>query len=229
MSDAGAKVVVIEDEPQIRRFVCEAVGKTGCQAVEASTGHQGLELIAAGEIALAILDLGLPDMDGVEFIRVLRRWSALPVLILSARSDEQDKIEALDAGADDYLTKPFGVGELQARLRVLLRRHAPNADASPLHCFGAVEVDLARRVVRRADADIHLTQIEFQLLVVLLANAGKVLTNRHLMQQVWGPGHEEQQHYVRIYMRRLRQKLESDPTQPQYLLTETGIGYRFQP
>ena len=229
MSDAGAKVVVIEDEPQIRRFVCEAVGKTGCQAVEASTGHQGLELIAAGEIALAILDLGLPDMDGVEFIRVLRRWSALPVLILSARSDEQDKIEALDAGADDYLTKPFGVGELQARLRVLLRRHAPNADAAPLHSFGEVEVDLARHVVRRGDTDIHLTQIEYHLLTVSLANAGKVLTNRHLMQQVWGPGHEQQQHYVRIYMRRLRQKLERDPTQPQYLLTETGIGYRFQP
>ena len=229
MSELMPRVLVIEDEPQIRRFVCEAIGKNGCEPVEAGRGRQGLDVIASGGIALVILDLGLPDMDGVDLVRNVRAWSNVPVLVLSARSDEQDKIDALDAGADDYLTKPFGIGELLARLRVLLRRHAPSVEAVPLHHFGEIEVDLSHYTVRRGDALIHLTQIEYQLLAVFLANAGKVLTNRSLMQQVWGPGHEEQQHYVRIYVRRLRQKLENDPTRPQYLLTETGVGYRFQP
>ena len=229
MSEQTPRILVVEDEPQIRRFVCEALSKNACEAVEASSARHGLDIIAAGGVALVILDLGLPDMDGVAFVRNLRVWSSLPVLVLSARSDEQDKIDALDAGADDYLTKPFGIGELLARLRVLLRRHAPSAEAAPLHRFGEIEVDLSHYTVRRGDVLIHLTQIEYQLLAVLLANAGKVLTNRTLMQQVWGPGHEEQQHYVRIYVRRLRQKLENDPTRPQYLLTETGVGYRFQP
>ena len=229
MSEPTPRVVVVEDEPQIRRFVCEVLGKNGCDPVEARSARQGLDAIATGGVALVILDLGLPDMDGVDFVRNLRVWSSVPVLVLSARSDEQDKIEALDAGADDYLTKPFGVGELLARMRVLLRRHAQSAEALPLHRFGEIEVDLSRHVVRRGEAIIHLTQIEYQLLAVLLANAGKVLTNRTLMQQVWGAGRDEQQHYVRIYVRRLRQKLESDPTRPQFLLTETGVGYRFQP
>jgi len=229
MTDQFARVVVVEDEPQIRRFVCDAVRKTGGAPVEASTARQGLDAIAEHETQLVILDLGLPDMNGLEFIRELRTWSPLPILILSARSSEQDKIAALDAGADDYLTKPFGVGELQARMRVLLRRNAQSSELAPIHRFGDVEVDLARRVVMRAAVELHLTQTEYRLLSVMLANAGKVMTNRILMREVWGGGHAEQEHYVRIYVRRLRQKLEQDPTQPKYFLTETGVGYRFQP
>jgi two-component system KDP operon response regulator KdpE len=173
-----------------------------------------------------VLDLGLPDMNGIDFIRDLRTWSRVPILILSARSAEQDKIAALDAGADDYLAKPFGVGELLARVRALLRRHWH--DAKPQHKFGDVEVDLSRRTVSRGGVEVHLTQIEYRLLAVMLANSGKVMTHRHLMQEVWGPGHTEQGHYLRIYVGRLRQKLETDPALPRHILTETGVGYRFQ-
>ncbi|MEW6515102.1 MAG: response regulator [Pseudomonadota bacterium] len=223
------RVVVVEDEPQIRRFVSDAVRKEGCIVVEAGTARAGFDAVAAGGVQLVVLDLGLPDINGIDFIRELRIWSGMPILILSARAAEQDKIAALDAGADDYLTKPFGVGELLARLRVLLRRHAQGIEATPLHRFGGVEVDLAHHWVKRDDIEVRLTQLEFRLLVVLLANAGKVLTHRHLMHQVWGPGRAEQEHYVRIYVGRLRQKLERDPTQPRHILTETGVGYRFQP
>ncbi|MEW6164895.1 MAG: response regulator [Pseudomonadota bacterium] len=226
---APARIVVIEDDPQIRRFVLDALGKAGCAPQEAGTARQGREILGAGDAQLVILDLGLPDMSGIDFIRALRLWSSVPVLVLSARVTEQDKIEALDAGADDYLTKPFGVGELLARVRVLLRRHGQGGDTESVHRFGGVEVDLARHAVKRDGADLHLTQLEYRLLAVLLANAGKVMTHRHLMREVWGSGQAEQEHYVRIYVRRLRQKLERDPTQPQHLLTETGIGYRFQP
>lgn len=229
MSLSDPRVVVVEDEPQIRRFVSEAVRKEGCTALEAGTARAGLDTIASGGVQLVILDLGLPDMSGIDFIRELRTWSGMPILILSARAAEQDKIAALDAGADDYLTKPFGIGELLARLRVMLRRHAQGIEATPIHRFGGVEVDLARHTVRRDDAEVRLTQLEFRLLAVLLANAGKVLTHRHLMQAVWGSGRAEQEHYVRIYVGRLRQKLERDPTQPRHILTETGVGYRFQP
>ena len=229
MNAASARVVVVEDNPQIRRFVCDAVRKSGCLASEAGTARAGLEAVAAGDAHLVILDLGLPDMSGIDFIREVRLWSSLPILILSARSAEHDKIEALDAGADDYLSKPFGVGELLARVRVLLRRRNPADEAVASYHFGDIEVDIARHSVRRAGEDIHLTQIEHRLLAVLLASTGKVLTHRHLMREVWGPAHVEQEHYVRIYIRRLRQKLERDPTQPRHLLTETGIGYRFQP
>jgi len=224
---SAPRLVVVEDEPQIRRFVCDALRNEGWQPVEAAMARQGLDAVAAQDTQLVILDLGLPDMDGVAFIRELRTWSQVPVLILSARLAEQDKIEALDAGADDYLTKPFGVGELLARVRVLLRRHG--GEPQPVHRFGGVEVDLARHVVQRDGAEVHLTQIEYRLLAVLLAGAGKVLTNRHLMQEVWGAARSEQEHYVRIYVRRLRQKLERDPARPAHLLTETGVGYRFQP
>jgi two-component system KDP operon response regulator KdpE len=229
MTEQLARVLVVEDEPQIRRFVCDAVCKAGGTPVGAGTASQGFAAIAAQDPQLVILDLGLPDMNGLEFIRELRTWSPLPILILSARAAEQDKIAALDAGADDYLTKPFGVGELQARMRVLLRRNVQSSEAAPVCNFGDVEVNLARRVVMRAGVEIHLTQTEYRLLAAMLANAGKVMTNRKLMREVWGPGHAEQEHYVRIYVRRLRQKLELDPTRPRYFLTETGVGYRFQP
>ena len=223
----GARVIVVEDEPRIRRFVCDALRGEGCMPVEAASARLGLDAIREREAQLVILDLGLPDMDGIAFIRELHAWSPVPILILSARLAEQDKIAALDAGADDYLTKPFGVGELLARVRVLLRRRV--GESMPVHRFGGVEVDLSRHVVRRDGAEVHLTQIEYRLLAVLLAGAGKVLTTRHLMQAVWGHARAEQEHYVRIYMRRLRQKLEQDPTRPSYFLTETGVGYRFQP
>ena len=228
MNETTARVIVVEDEPQIRRFVCDALRREGCASIEAATARQGLDEVARGAPDLVILDLGLPDMNGIEFIRDMRSWSPVPILILSARSAERDKISALDTGADDYLCKPFGVGELLARVRALLRRHWQAGEASPHHQFGDVEVDLSRRIVSRGGVEIHLTQIEYRLLAVLLANNGKVLTHRHLIREVWGPGHSEQSHYLRIYVGRLRQKLEMDPTQPQYLLTETGVGYRFQ-
>ena len=228
MNETTARVIVVEDEPQIRRFVCDALRREGCASIEAATARQGLDEVARGAPDLVILDLGLPDMNGIEFIRDMRSWSPVPILILSARSAERDKISALDTGADDYLCKPFGVGELLARVRALLRRHWQAGEASPHHQFGDVEVDLSRRIVSRGGVEIHLTQIEYRLLAVLLANNGKVLTHRHLIREVWGPGHSEQSHYLRIYVGRLRQKLEMDPTQPQYLLTETGVVYRFQ-
>jgi two-component system KDP operon response regulator KdpE len=228
MKDAAARVIVVEDEPQIRRFVCDALKRDGCATSESGSVRQGLDAAASGKPDLVVLDLGLPDGNGLEFIRDFRTWSRAPILILSARSAEQDKIAALDAGADDYLTKPFGVGELLARVRALLRRHAQDTEATPHHRFGDVDVDLSRRLVHRAGQEVHLTQIEYTLLATLLANAGKVATHRHLMREVWGPGHAEQGHYLRIYVGRLRQKLESDPARPKHFLTETGVGYRFQ-
>lgn len=228
MSNA-AQIVLVEDDWSIRRFLHDTLTRAGHAVREAGTAKEGLVAVAEGETQLLILDLGLPDMDGVDFIRALRRWSAVPILVLSARTTEHDKVAALDAGADDYLTKPFGVGELQARLRVLLRRHAADAEATPLHRFGDIEVDLASHTARRSGVDVKLTQLEFRLLATLLTNAGKVLTHRALMSAVWGPGHAGQEHYLRIYVRRLRQKLEADATQPHHLLTETGVGYRLQP
>ncbi len=229
MSDAAPNVIVVEDEKQIRRFVRSALEGEGCRVFEAETGRQGLIEAGTRKPDLVILDLGLPDMDGVEWIRELRRWAAVPILILSARTTENDKITALDTGADDYLTKPFGVGELLARVRALLRRHGKAGEGGAVTAFGDVEVDLARRVVTRAGTPVHLTQIEYRLLGLLIANPGKVLTHRYLLRECWGPAFVESSHYLRIYVARLRQKLEADPAQPRYLRTETGVGYRFQP
>lgn len=228
MSEMQTHVIVVEDEPQIRRFICDALRREGCDSSQAGTARRGLDEAAAVQADLIILDLGLPDMDGLDFIRNVRTWSAVPILILSARSAEREKIAALDAGADDYLSKPFGIGELLARVRALIRRHWQSGETRPQHRFGDVEVDLVRHIVSRHGSEIHLTQFEYRLLAVFLANNGKVLTHRHLMHEVWGPGHSEQAHYLRIYVGRLRQKLEIDPAQPQYILTETGVGYRFQ-
>lgn len=228
MSAVTGKVLIVEDEPRIRRFVCDALGREGCTTYEAGNVVEGLETAATQQPELVILDLGLPDASGLEFIANVRTWSRVPILILSARIAEQDKVAALDSGADDYLTKPFGVAELLARVRALLRRHQQEIDASPLRRFGDVEVDLSRRLVHRAGAEVHLTQLEYRLLATLLANDGKVMTHRQLMRDVWGQGYSEQGHYLKVYVGRLRQKLEPNPTQPQYLLTETGVGYRFQ-
>ncbi|HZX31648.1 MAG TPA: two-component system response regulator KdpE [Rhodocyclaceae bacterium] len=222
-------VLLIEDEPQIRRFVRAALEAEGSRVFEAENGQRGLIEAGTRKPDLLIVDLGLPDMDGVDLIRDFRSWSEAPVLILSARSDEQDKIDALDAGADDYLTKPFGVGELAARVRALQRRRMKGQEASPRLAFGGVEVDFSRRTVHRDGEPVHLTPIEYRLLSVLAANGGKVMTHRSLMREVWGPNHGESGHYLRIYMSHLRQKLEADPAQPAHFLTETGVGYRFQP
>ena len=223
-------VVIIEDEPQIRRFVRSALEAEGWQVFEADTAKKGLTEAGTRKPDLLVLDLGLPDGDGIDLIRDVRGWSAVPIVVLSARADEADKIAALDAGADDYLTKPFGVGELLARVRANLRRpRAANPDGSgeePVFHFGDVAVDRQARLVRRSGAEVHLTPIEYRLLSVLIANAGRVLTHRQLLREVWGPSHAGQSHYLRIYMGHLRQKLERDPAQPQHLLTETAVGYR---
>ena len=222
-------VLVVEDERQIRRFVRDALEGEGCRVVEAGTAAQGLAEAAACKPDLVVLDLGLPDRDGVDVIRDLRGWSDLPVIILSARSDEADKIEALDAGADDYLTKPFSVGELLARTRALLRRKSRiGAGASAIATFGDVRVDFSRRSVERAGQSLHLTALEYRLLATLIAHAGKVMTHRQLLREVWGPAYVERPHYLRVYVGHLRQKIEADPAQPRHLLTETGVGYRFQ-
>ncbi len=226
MNDDRPLILVVEDEPQIRRFVRTALEDEG-RVVEAGSAAEALEAFAGPAPALAIIDLGLPDRDGVDLIRELRTWTLLPLLVLSARSAEAEKVAALDAGADDYLTKPFGVQEMRARVRALLRRQKVGAGETVIE-FGNIRVDRVHRSVTRDGVAIHLTPIEYRLLGVLLANAGRVLTHRQLLKDVWGPGYAEHSHYLRIYIGHLRQKLEADPARPRFLLTETGIGYRFQ-
>ena len=227
--------ILIEDEPQIRRFVRMALEAEGWQVHEADTAKRGLLDSGTRKPDLLVVDLGLPDGDGIDLIRDVRGWSNVPIVVLSARADETDKIAALDAGADDYLTKPFGVGELLARVRANLRRPRSSADdgyetagaeEDTVFRFGSVEVDRQARIVRRQGVEVHLTPIEYRLLSALIANAGRVMTQRQLLIAVWGPSHTEQSHYLRIYMGHLRQKLERDPAQPEHLLTETAVGYR---
>jgi two-component system KDP operon response regulator KdpE len=229
MSEHKSTVVLIEDEKQIRRFVRSALEDEGCAVYEAESGSEGLAHAAAHKPDLVILDLGLPDRDGVEVIRDLRGWSAVPIIILSARADEDDKIGALDAGADDYLTKPFSIGELLARTRAMLRRKTRAEDAeTPVIAFSGVRVDLSRRSIERDGEPVHLTPTEYRMLGVLLANRGRVMTHRQLLKEVWGPSCVQSNQYLRIYVAHLRHKLEVDPAQPQHILTETGVGYRFQ-
>lgn len=220
-------ILIVEDEQAIVRFVRAALEADGLRVHEAQTLQRGLLEAATRKPDAIILDLGLPDGDGLDFIRDLRQWSQTPIIVLSARVEEQDKIAALDAGADDYLSKPFGIGELQARLRVALRRHGSASQSDPLITFSDVRVDLAARRIQRGEEEIHLTPIEFRLLAVLIGHHGKVLTQRQLLREVWGPNAVEHSHYLRIYMGHLRQKLENDPARPRHFITETGIGYRF--
>lgn len=227
MTEPTVNVVLIEDEKQIRRFVKAALEAEGVTVHEADTGQRGLIEAATRKPDLLIVDLGLPDTDGLEVIRELRGWTDLPVIVLSARSQESEKVAALDAGADDYLSKPFGVSELMARIRAHLRRrnHAGAAE-TPNVRFGQIEVDLALRQVRRDGEPVHLTPLEYRLLSTLVRHAGRVLTHRQLLRDVWGPSHVESNHYLRIYMGHLRQKLERDAAQPEHIVTETGVGYR---
>ena len=224
-------ILIVEDENEIRRFLGIALKSEGFRVFDAETLSRGLIEAATRKPDLVILDLGLPDGDGERFIREVRQWSTLPIIVLSAQSDEACKISVLDAGADDFLAKPFGIGELLARVRVALRHRPPAAgDGNAAQItFGAVSVDIASRRVLRDGIDLHLTPIEFRLLVALLNHPGKVMTQRQLLAQVWGPNAVEHNHYLRIYMGHLRQKLELNPAQPQHLVTETGVGYRFLP
>ncbi len=227
MTEPTATALLVEDEPQIRRFVRSALEEEGWQVFEAENLKRGLIDAGTRKPDLVILDLGLPDGDGVDFITDVRGWSPVPIIVLSARSNEADKIRALDAGADDYLSKPFGVGELLARVRSTLRRlRQPAASNASFIQFGDVSVDLQARTITKAGQPVHLTPLEYRLLGVLIANAGRVVTNPQLLREVWGPSHSESSHYLRVYMGHLRQKLEDNPAQPRFLLTETAVGYR---
>lgn len=226
--DASPVALLVEDDRHIRHFVRTSLEAEGWRVFETETVRQGLVDAATRRPDLVIADLGLPDGDGTDLIRELRGWSQVPVIVLSARSDEQDKVRALDAGADDYIEKPFGVSELLARVRANMRRQqsARGGEAASTVTLGDVEIDRAARIVRKAGVEVHLTPIEYRLFGVLVANAGRVLTHRHLLREVWGPSHVEHNHYLRVFMGSLRHKLEDDPAQPKMLVTETGVGYR---
>jgi two-component system KDP operon response regulator KdpE len=225
----GPVVLVVEDEPQMRRFLRASLVAHGFRTVEAGGAAEALTCAASHNPELILLDLGLPDGDGIAVARNLREWSRTPIIVISARGRESDKVEALDAGADDYLTKPFGVNELFARMRVALR-HAQQAagPSSAMLEVGPLKIDLARRQVSVDGNELRLTPIEYRLLALLMRNAGKVLTHRQILNEVWGPAHADETHYLRVYMAQLRRKIEADPTRPQLILTELGVGYRLR-
>ena len=229
MNQPGSQILIVEDDAQIRRFVRLTLEAEGHTVREAENYQRGLIEAGTRRPDLVVLDLGLPDGDGVELIRELRQWSAMPVIVLSARSAEASKIAALDAGADDYLVKPFGSGELSARVRAQLRRHQQQTPAGdPLIAFGKIRIDLVRRVVERDGEALHLTPIEYKLLTHLASQPDRVITHAQLLKAVWGPGHLEDMHYVRVHMANLRKKVEDQPSMPRHLITETGVGYRFK-
>jgi two-component system KDP operon response regulator KdpE len=221
-------VVLIEDEPPIRKFLRATLTGQGYRLFEATTGADGIVEVSSRQPDVVIVDLGLPDMDGIEVIRRVREWTNVPIIVLSARGQERDKVTALDAGADDYVSKPFGAGELLARIRVALRHTAGASHEADDAVFkvGELRVDLLHRQVSVGDKEVHLTPIEYKLLTTLVRHAGKVVTHQHLLREVWGPAHTEQAHYARVYMAHLRHKLEAEPARPRYLLTEPGVGYR---
>lgn len=229
MTSEGALVLVVEDEPQMRRFIRASLTSHGYRIIEAECAREALMLATSHKPDIVLLDLGLPDADGRNVTTQLREWSRVPIIVISARGREDDKVAALDAGADDYLTKPFGVNELLARMRVA-QRHARESSESPAQVFelGDVKIDLARREVTRAGEEVHLTPTEYKLLVLLAQHAGKVLTHRQILKEVWGPAYASQTHYVRVQMAELRKKIEADPSRPKLLITEPGIGYRLR-
>jgi two-component system KDP operon response regulator KdpE len=228
MSEAGPLILVIEDEAQMRKFLRVSLSGNGYQVTEAETAEEGLTQAAARNPDLILLDLGLPDQDGLTVTEHLREWASIPIIVISARGREEDKIQALDAGADDYVTKPFGVGELLARIRVALRHRSISASGSSLFESGDLKVDLGRRQVHVGDKEVHLTPIEYKLLATLIKHAGRVLTHRQLLREVWGPNSSDQTQYLRVYMGQLRHKLEQNPSRPVHLLTEPGVGYRLR-
>ena len=227
MQQGNPLVLVIEDEQPIRRFLRASLTAEGYRVAEAESGEDGLRLAVQQPPDLVILDLGLPGIDGQEVLRRLREWLSAPVIVLSARDQEKQKVEALDGGADDYVTKPFGVGELLARMRTSLRHANRAAAESSVVSVGDLRVDLAARLVFRANQQVHLTPLEYKLLVTLLKHSGKVLTHRFLLREVWGPQDSQETHYLRVFVASLRRKLEADPARPRFLLTEPGVGYRF--
>jgi two-component system KDP operon response regulator KdpE len=229
MTESVPHVLIIEDEKEIRRFVRMALQAEGLEVHEAETFHRGLIDAGTRRPDLIVLDLGLPDGDGIDLIRDVRSWSPVPIIVLSARGAESDKILALDTGADDYLVKPFGTGELLARVRALLRRQAKDAENTAVLSFGDVRIDIERRVVERSGLPLHLTPLEYRLLVHLCSNPNRVLTHLQLLKAVWGPSHTTDTPYLRVFMGGLRKKVEVDPSQPRHLVTETGVGYRFIP
>ena len=223
-----ARVLVVDDEPQIRRFLRTSLDAHGYEVVEAENGQGAIKRATVEKPDVIILDLGLPDMEGLDVIKRLREWSDVPVIVLTARNREPDKIEALDRGADDYLTKPFGMGELMARIRAALRHRLQSKGAAPVFKVGAITVDLVKRLVTRDGEEVKLSPREYDLLRVLVQNAGRVITHQQILKEVWGPAHVEDTPYLRVYVGQLRQKLEPDPDQPRYLVTEPGVGYRLR-
>ena len=226
MADPRPAILIIEDEPEIRRFLRAAFGAEGYRVVESATGRRGSIDAGTHKPDLAIVDLGLPDVDGIEVIRRIREWSPMPIIVLSARVQERAKIEALDSGADDYVTKPFSIGELLARVRAALRHAVRSGSGAPVLHFGNAIVDLEKRQASRDGAEVRLTPVEFRLLAALARHLGLVVTHRQLLTEVWGPTHASDTHYLRIYMKQLREKFEPDPLRPRHLVTETGVGYR---
>jgi len=228
VNDKPLRILVVDDEPQIRRFLRTSLSAHGYQVIEAARGQDAMVLVTTERPDVVMLDLGLPDMDGLEVIRHIREWSNVPIIVLSVRGREADKIAALDGGADDYVTKPFGMGELLARIRAALRHRRQAEAEEPVFRSGGLMVDLARRVVTVDGHEVKLTPREYDLLRVLVMHAGKVITHRHLLREVWGPAAVYETHYLRVYVGQLRQKIERDPAQPYYILTEAGVGYRLR-
>jgi two-component system KDP operon response regulator KdpE len=224
--NGGARILVVDDEPQIRRFLSASLNSHEYTVIEAHTGNEAIRLCTTAQPDLVILDLGLPDMDGREVLSRIREWSRVPIIVLSVRFDEQDKIDALDRGADDYVTKPFGMGELLARMRTALRHRVGTSEEAPLFTSGGLAVDLTRRVVTVEGQEVRLSRKEYEVLRTLVKHAGKVVTHQQLLREVWGPAHVNETQYLRVYVGQLRQKIERDPTQPRHLITEAGVGYR---